>query len=356
MTLFDGGQRLQPIGTANSNIVEAEANRVAVKYNVALQVKQQYYAVLAAIESRDAAELQMAQATEQFKSSVAKVRAGAATRSDSLRGVVQVGNAQLALITAQTNKETADAALTRLVGSEVPVTADPAGVQENMAALPDSAQLAALARRGPAVEVAQSNVDAAKEAVKASTATYLPARSASYSRTGSGTDPRFGLGDGPFSYNGRLSFSLSYPVFNNFLREQQVVQAKVGDINAQATLRDTQLAAQQSLTQYIGALRGASQRVAVQAASVAAAQHRAERAGKRHRRTDRHHRSQIESVGHDHQDAGRRRIESKNGRSARSDRSAHRAERVHPGRRRSAVGDCSEGGRPVAAQPVGRVI
>jgi len=272
MTLFDGGQRLYALRTANSNIVEAEANRVAVKFNVALLVKQQYYAVLAAIESRDAAELQMAQATEQFKSSVAKVRAGAATRSDSLRGVVQIGNAQLALITAQTNKEAADAALTRLVGSEVPVTADPASVQENMAALPDSAELAALAKRGPAVEVAQSNVDAAKEAVKASKATYLPSLSASYSRTGSGTDPRFGLGDGPFAYNGRLSFSLSYPVFNNFLREQQVVQAKVADINAQATLRDTQLAAQQSLTQYIGALRGASQRVAVQAASVAAAQ------------------------------------------------------------------------------------
>lgn len=272
MTLFDGGQRLYALRTANSNIVEAEANRVAVKYNIALQVKQQYYAVLAAIESKDAAQLEMAQAQEQFKSSVAKVRAGAATRSDSLRGVVQVGNAQLALITAQTNREAADAALTRLVGSEVPVTADPASLQENMAALPDSAQLAALAKQGPAVQVAQSNVDAAREGVKASKATYLPSLSASYSRTGSGTDSRFGLGDGPFFYNGRLSFSLSYPVFNNFLREQQVVQAKVANINAQATLRDTQLAVQQSLTQYIGALRGASQRVAVQAASVAAAQ------------------------------------------------------------------------------------
>src|SRR5689334_14810394 len=240
MTLFDGGQRLYALRTAKAGISAAEANRVAVKYNVALQVKQQYYAVLAAIESEDAARLQMAQAQEQFKSSAIRVRAGVATRSDSLRGVIQVGNAQLALITAQTNREAADAALTRLVGSEVPVTADPASMQENMAALPDSAQLAALAKRGPAVEVAQTNVDAAKEAVKASKATYLPSLSASYARTGSGTDSRFGLGDGPFSYNGRLSFSLSYPVFNNFLREQQVVQAKVADINAQATLRDTQ--------------------------------------------------------------------------------------------------------------------
>ncbi len=272
MMLFDGGQRLYALRTANYDIAASEANRVAVKYNVALQVKQQYYAVLAAIESRDAADLQMAQATEQFKTSVAKVRAGVATRSDSLRGVVQVGNAQLALITAQTNKEAADAALTRLVGSEVPVTADPASLQENMAALPDSAELAALAKVGPAVKQAQANVDAAEENRKASKATYLPSLSANYSRTGSGTDARFGLGEGQFAYNGRLSFSLSYPVFNNFLREQQVVVAKVAEVNAQVTLRDTQLGAQQSLTQYIGALRGASQRVAVQVASVAAAE------------------------------------------------------------------------------------
>ena len=272
MTLFDGGQRLYALRTANYDIAAAEANRVAVKYNVALLVKQQYYAVLAAIESRDAAELQMAQATEQFKTSIAKVRAGVATRSDSLRGVVQVGNAQLALITAQTNKEAADAALTRLVGSEVPVTADPASLQENMAALPDSAELASLAKQGPAVKQAQANVEAAEESRKASKATYLPSLSASYSRTGSGVDPRFGLGDGAFAYNGRLTFSLSYPVFNNFQREEQVVRAKVAEVNAQVALRDTQLGQQQSLTQYIGALRGASQRVAVQVASVAAAQ------------------------------------------------------------------------------------
>jgi outer membrane protein len=272
MTLFDGGQRLYDLRTAKSQIEAAEANRVAVKYNVALNVKQQYYAVLAAIESEDAARLQMAQATEQFKTSIAKVRAGVATRSDSLRGVIQVGNAQLALITAQSNKEAADASLTRLVGSEVPVTADPASLQENMAALPDSAELASLAKNGPAVEQARANLDAAQESRKASKATYLPSLSASYSRTGSGTDKRFGIGDDPYSYNGRLSFSLSYPIFNNFQREEQVVRAKVAEVNAQATLRDTQLGAQEALTQYIGALRGASQRVAVQVASVAAAE------------------------------------------------------------------------------------
>lgn len=272
ITLFDGGQRLYNLRTAKSEIEAAQASRIAVKYNVALRVKQQYYAVLAAMESEDAAQLQMAQASEQYKTSIAKVRAGVSTRSDSLRGVIQVGNAQLALITAQSSKEAADASLTRLVGSEVPVTADPASIQENMSALPDSADLAALAKNGPAVDQAQANLDAAKESRKASKTTYLPSLSASYSRSGSGTDPRFGFGNDPFSYNGRLSFSLSYPLFNNFQREEQVVRAKVAEVNARAALRDTELGAQESLTQNIGALRSASQRVAVQVASVTAAE------------------------------------------------------------------------------------
>jgi outer membrane protein len=271
-TLIDGGQRLYDLRTSKSAIEAAEANRVAVRYDIALQVKQQFFAVLAAMESLDAARVLLEQAEQQFRSSIAKVRAGVATRSDSLRGVIQVGNAQLALITAQNNLSVANAALTRLVGSQQPVTADPTSVQENMAALPDSAELAALARSGPAVEEARANLDVAVESRKASKATYLPSLSASYSRSGSGVDPRFGFGNDPFSYNGRLSFSLSYPVFNGFLREEQVVRAKVAETNAQAALRDAELRAQETLTQNIGALRSASQRVAVQAASVAAAE------------------------------------------------------------------------------------
>jgi outer membrane protein len=141
-----------------------------------------------------------------------------------------------------------------------------------MSALPDSAQLALLALTGPAVRQAQAGVDVAEESRKASKATYLPSLSANYSRSGSGTDPRFGFGSDPFTYSGRLSFSISYPVFNNFQREQQVVVAKVAEVNAQAAFRDAQLAAVQLLTQNIGAIRSASQRVAIQVASVAAAE------------------------------------------------------------------------------------
>src|SRR4029079_14285154 len=100
-----------------------------------------------------------------------------------------------------------------------------------------------LAKQGPAVQQAQANVDAAGESRKASKATYLPSLSASYSRSGSGTDSRFGLGSGPYGYNGRLAFSLSYPVFNNFQREENVLRAKVAEVDAQGGARRAQLPA-----------------------------------------------------------------------------------------------------------------
>ena len=47
---------------------------------------------------------------------VAKLRAGSATRSDSLRSIVGVGNAQLQLLTAQAQLASAEANLGRLIG------------------------------------------------------------------------------------------------------------------------------------------------------------------------------------------------------------------------------------------------
>jgi len=269
--LFDGGQRLYDLRAARANVTSSVASELTTAYTIALNVKQQYYAVLAALESEDAANAQLQQAREQFKSSVAKVNAGVATRSDSLRGVVTVNNAQLALITAQANLSTANAALTRLVGSDTPVTADTASVRENIGALPDSTALIALAEQGPAVRQAQANVDAAAQLRRASRSTYLPSLSASYSRSGSGVG-NFGLGNGAYSTNGRLSFSASYPIFNGFAREEGVVRAQVAEDNAKATLRDAGLAATSTLTGYIGSLRGAAERVKVQLATVAAAQ------------------------------------------------------------------------------------
>lgn len=270
--LLDGGTRFYRLRTAKANVEASEANETLQEYNVALSVKQQYYAVLAAREMEAAAQAQLDQASEQLKQASAKVAAGAATKSDSLRAIIQVGNAQLSLIQARNNLNIANASLTRLVATPFVVTATPEDSSGTMELTADSTEIAALALRGPAVVQSEASYSAAKANVRSSLSLYVPTVSARFNRGGAGLDKGFGWGNDNYAYSQTMSFSLNFPFFNQGAREEQIVRSRVAEDVAQATLRDTKLAAQQQLTQYLSAFRSAEQRVQIQIASVAAAE------------------------------------------------------------------------------------
>jgi outer membrane protein len=279
LELFDGGRRLHELRRTSAVVEAADVSLVANRYDIALQVKQQYYAVLAARETESAARAQLEQAEAQLQASVARVNAGAATKSDSLRSVIQVGNAQLAILTAQNDVRVANAALTRLVGSDVTVTAMPADTSAvpDDSALPSADELERLALRGPAVSVAEANLSAARMARRSARTQYMPTVSMSFN---------YGLNEASrtFASNNLLlfgeraatrqtyNFNLSFPLFNGFSREQQQVTADVAQRNAEAAARDAQLTARQTLQQQLRALETASARVQVQLASIAAAE------------------------------------------------------------------------------------
>jgi outer membrane protein len=278
ITLFEGGRRFAELSQSRAEVAAAEANEVAQRFDISLQVKREYYTILAARESEAAARSQLEQAEAQLRAATARVRAGVATMSDSLRSVIQVGNARLALLTAQNGVREASAALSRLVGTPFLVTANPAdtldlpigpGARE---ASVDSAALRQLAEQGPAVRQAEANFRAARAGVRAARAAYLPSIDLSYRRAGSGFDPYYGIGGGSLAYANTWSLGLSLPVFNNFAREDQIVRANVQEDVAEAQLRDARLLARQNLIQQLGALRTAEERIAIQQASVAAAQ------------------------------------------------------------------------------------
>ncbi|MEJ7810393.1 MAG: TolC family protein [Gemmatimonadaceae bacterium] len=269
--LFDGGRRFYNIGTVKANVDAAEANEVTQLFRVSLDVSQQFYNVLAARESEAAARAQLEQAQQQLSAANARVSAGVATKSDSLRSVIQVGNALLALLTAQNNLRVANASLTRLVATPFQVTASPSDTIEHTMPPLDSADLARVAAGGPAVRQAEANLVAARASRRAARAPYLPTVTASYSRAGSGLG-QFGFGEDPYSYNGSFRLGLSYPLFNQFSREENIVRSTVARENAEAQLRDARFLAQQNLVQYLGALRTGEQRIAIQQASVAAAE------------------------------------------------------------------------------------
>jgi len=127
-------------------------------YNVVLQVKTQYNAVLAAKESEAAARAQLTLAEQQLATSIAKVNAGATTVSDSLRNVVAVGSARLAILQAQNNARSASATLSRYVAAPYLVTA----VASDTVDLPrtpiDSAQIMQWALDGPSIRQSQAQI------------------------------------------------------------------------------------------------------------------------------------------------------------------------------------------------------
>jgi outer membrane protein len=272
LELFDGGRRFADIKAARADVDAADANEIAQRFNIALSVKREYANVLAARESESAARAQLEQAEAQLRASVARVQAGAATMSDSLRSVIQVGNARLALITAQNNLRVASAALTRLVGTPFLVTANPADTLERITFTVDSVELAQLALRGPAVVQAERSLRAATAGEFAAKTAYMPTINLSFSYNGNRQDSTYQFTFGPYAYGRTFRVNMNFPLFNNFSREDQVLRARVAEDNAAAQFRDAQLAAQQSMIQQIGVLRTAEERIRIQQASVLAAE------------------------------------------------------------------------------------
>ena len=152
--LFDGGRRLSEIRRIRGTATVADVSAISARFDASLQVKQQFYAALAARESAAAAKSQLEQAEQQLRASAARVTAGVVTKSDSLRSAIQVGNAQLAVLTAENDLRVANAALTRVAGSANSITASPIDSLEVTPALPTESELAALVLDAPAIRLA----------------------------------------------------------------------------------------------------------------------------------------------------------------------------------------------------------
>ncbi len=272
IVLYDGGKTNADVKTNQANVAAAQANEVNTEFNVALTVKQAYNGVLAARESEAAGRAQLATAQLQLQTSIAKVNAGAANVSDSLRSVVQVGNAQLLILQAQINFRTQSAALTRAVGTTYFVTAQPSDTADHTGTPIDSAAVMQLALSGPTIRAADAAVNAASTSQRSAKAAYLPSLSTTLSTGGSGTGTVYGVGGNPFPYSRSVGLNLSYPLFNRFGRENQVANAQIAYDNAQAQARDVRLAAQQNVVTGLANMLNAQETMRVQETNVRAGQ------------------------------------------------------------------------------------
>ncbi len=266
--LFTGFRRGAQMDAAKATEAAADAGLVDAQYQTTLSAKQTFFGALAATELVRVRQASLRRAQEQLAASVAKLQAGSATRSDSLRSLVTVGNARLQLLTAETAVATAEANLGRLVGMDGRVRALPDSAYLVVVEAGDTAAIRKEAEENsPKVRAAQASADArtrqrqgeqgglvaAAQPVRAATAT-----AAARTRTAVLRQP---LG----------SLALSYPIFNNFQRDQSIVNAEATAASAQSTAEDARRQVDASLTARLAELEAARAQIDITATSLQAA-------------------------------------------------------------------------------------
>jgi outer membrane protein TolC len=208
-------------------------------------------------------------AEEQLKVAVAKLHAGRGIRPDSLRSVVTLGNAQLQLVNARTALATAQANLGRLVGEDGPIGAvDDSALYLVLPAVDTSALRREALANAPSVKAAEAAAAAANASISVAKAAYYPTVSLSGTISLNGSKAN----DYDFLQGRQYNLGVSWPIFNRFQREQNIVNSQVALENAQAQAADARRLILANLTAAIAALEAARLRIGISETSVLAGQ------------------------------------------------------------------------------------
>ncbi|MGH7527233.1 MAG: TolC family protein [Gemmatimonadales bacterium] len=268
MDLFTGFRRGAETRAARAGQAAADASHIDARFQQALTTTNQYFDALAAAQLARVREASVRRAEEQLKISVAKLRAGSATRSDSLRSLVTLGNTRLDLIQAQTDLTSAEAGLARLIGETGRVrAADDSSFYRIDTAIDTLALRAEAAARSPRVQSAAANSSAARANLSASRSAYWPSLTLSANTGWNGNRNN----DYDLLNQRQVSLALRWSLFNGFDRELAIAEREAGLDLAEANASDAQRAVAAELTTRLAELGAARSRIDITLTSVAAA-------------------------------------------------------------------------------------
>ena len=230
LNLFTGFQRGANRRSAAATQDLREATLQRQDYAIALSTKQAFFTALATAELVTVAETQLRRSDEQLRLASEKLRLGATTRSDSLRARVDYGNSQLQLIQARANLQYALANLGRVVGANGQVAPIPDSTLEARLTGLDTAALRREARaNAPSVRESDASLAAARAALGASRAQWMPTVLATWSQNWSRSTSAI-RDTIPWLGAWNVGISLSYPIFNGFQRETAIATAEANVI------------------------------------------------------------------------------------------------------------------------------
>lgn len=265
--LFTGFRRGADIRAAKAQRVAAEAALLDEEAQIAFATTDAFLRALAAAEMIALQEASVRRATDQLKISVAKLRLGAATTSDSLRSVVALGAAQLQVLDASVQLADAEANLARLIGLEGRVSAVADSSFEVHPDLDTAAIREEALAQSPGIRRTEAAAHAAEAALSSTRSAYWPSLALSGSTGYSGTR----IGTYQLFSEREISLALRWNLFDGFDRERTITNRASALTLTQATAAEARRLASASLTTLFTQLVVAQRRIAITRTSVAAA-------------------------------------------------------------------------------------
>lgn len=241
-TLFNGAT-FASISGAHHSMNAVRLSLDSTRRDVVFETKQAYYGLLKAEQLRDVASESLELTREQLRKTESLFELGSASRSDLLKAQVQVKQAELSLISSDSNFQLARAGLAYTLG--IDVTTDIEAVEPDAPEVEDILEYdleSALSRR-PDVQAWEENVVAARRSLLAAKAERWPdlGVSVSYSRGADGFGDLFD--DMKDEYSRTVSVGMSVPIFNGLQTKARIDGSKSTLRTYELSLRDARLSA-----------------------------------------------------------------------------------------------------------------
>jgi outer membrane protein TolC len=227
-----------------------------------------FFQALRQAELLEVARRRIEQANLSLDMTRTQVLVGAGTISDTLRSRLELINARQDVLNAEVATRAARFGLGRLIGEAAPVIPIPPGdLSPRPLPMLEEEALQFAESQAPAVLAAQAARVAAQEAYSSSKRVYIPNISLSSGYNWSNQAASFN--GGRTSWN--LRFNVSYPLFNGFTREANVVRAEYSTHLARLQEDDARLGSRQEADAALRALETAEVAIGIAEEAVAVA-------------------------------------------------------------------------------------
>ncbi|HEY5940211.1 MAG TPA: TolC family protein [Gemmatimonadales bacterium] len=237
-------RKFSEISRTKADLASAEASELEQRFRAALETESAYYDVLVNQELLRVNRERARRAREGLGVARARVSSGAAVQTDSLQLVLELVRAQVDSLRQHIALRTAQLELGRRVGADGPVGAVPLDTLPAAplpVSLPQALQIAL--DQGPQYRTARANESSAEAALKSERGEYLPVLSVG------GLHQRFDTQIFPGAENiSSVTFSLSFPLWNNGQREINVTRARVNRDVARAIRDDLERVVRRDVT------------------------------------------------------------------------------------------------------------